>query len=158
MRLADEVRDFLGRQNFVVVSSIDKKGRIHNSCKGIVRIEAGGRIYLLDLYLRRTYRNLLADPRVSVTAFDEHSFSGYCLQGRARILSRDEAGPEIVREWEEKINSRISQRLVRNLRGEKGPPGHPEARLPRPEYIIAMDVEEVIDLTPEHVKEKKEAP
>jgi hypothetical protein len=153
MNIPGEVADFLERQNFVIVSSYDPGGKIHNSCKGIVRIErSGGRIYLLDLYLHRTYRNLRQDPTVSLTAVDEHSFTGYCLQGRAKILDRESVLPEIVREWEEKINARISQRLVRNIRGDKGHAGHPEAKLPQPRYLITMDVEQIDDLTPEHLK------
>jgi hypothetical protein len=153
MKIPRETIDFLERQNFVIVSSIDREhGRIYNSCKGLVRIEPDGRVYLLDLYLRRTYHNLVTDPRISITAVDEHSFAGYCLQGEARMLTPAEADPAIVREWEQRITARISQRLVRNLRGEKGRLGHPEAKLPHPAYIIVMDVREIIDLTPDHVK------
>jgi hypothetical protein len=153
MTIAGEIVDFFHRQNYVIVSSFEQDGtRVHNSCKGIVRIEPEGRVYLLDLYLRRTYGNLSVNPAISITAVDEHSFTGYCLQGRARILDRDQADPEIVREWEQKITARISQRLVRNIRGEKGHGGHPEAKLPPPKYIIMIEVEGIIDLTPEHVK------
>lgn len=152
MKIPAEVIGFFERQNFVIVSSLDKDGSIHNACKEIVRIEQEGRIYLLDLYLQKTYRNLNADPRISVTAVDEHSFTGYSLRGRARIFAREEADPDIVREWERKMSARISQRLVSNVRGEKGRHGHPEAKLPQPRYIIMMEVREIIDLTPEHLK------
>ncbi len=152
MKIPDDIADFLRRQSFVVVSSRGPGGRIHNACKGIVRIDSEGRVWLLDLYLRQTYRNLIADPRMSITAVDEASFSGYCLEGEGRILGKDEAPPGIVKEWEEKINARISERLVRNIRGEKGHKGHPEARLPQPRYIIVMEVRGITDLTPEHLK------
>jgi hypothetical protein len=153
MKIPNDIVEFFGRQSFVIVTSVDKtNGRLYNSCKGVVRIDPQGRVYLLDLYLHRTYNNLNADHRVSITAVDEHSFAGYCLQGAARTLLREDADADIVKEWEQQITSRISQRLVRNLRGEKGHGGHPEAKLPQPRYIIVMDVEEVIDLTPEHLK------
>lgn len=32
-------------------------------------------------------------------------------------------------------------------------PQHPEALLPKPEYMIVMEVEEIIDLTPKHLKQ-----
>lgn len=152
MKIPEPVIEFLRGQNFVVVSSLDGSGAVHNSCKGIVRIEPEGRIYLLDLYLRRTFANLRRDGRISLTAVNEQGFSGYCLKGRARISGRDEVAAEIVREWDAQITARISQRLVKNLRGEKGHSGHPEAKLPAPRYIISMEVEEIVNLAPDHLK------
>jgi hypothetical protein len=46
----------------------------------------------------------------------------------------------------------VDEEKVRNLRGEKGHAGHPEAKLPQPRYIIAMEVRGIVDLTPEHLK------
>jgi len=153
MVIPEEVARFFRDQSFVIVSSAEPEGGIHTACKGIARIQpAQGRVYLLDLYLRRTFRNLRRDPAISLTAVDEPSFSGYCLEGTAQILGKDETDPAIVREWEEKITARISQRLVRNLRGEKGHGRHPEARLPSPKYIIAVDVKRIVDLTPPQLK------
>ena len=38
------------------------------------------------------------------------------------------------------------------MKGEKGHPEHPEALLPKPEYLIAMQVEDIIDLRPHHLR------
>ena len=59
---------------------------------------------------------------------------------------------EINAAWEERISGRITQRVLKNLRQEKGHPRHPEAALPKPKYLIAMDVEHIVDLTPHHLK------
>lgn len=151
--LSDSIIHFLQRQGCVVVSSIDANGFPHSSCKGIVKIDREGSVYLLDAYRGKTFLNLQHNPCVSVTAFDEHKFIGYCLKGRARILSKEELGPEITRAWEERIAGRLTQRLLNNLRGEsKGHPAHPEARLPGPEHMIVIDIREVVDLTPHHLK------
>ena len=151
-----ELLDLVSRQNFVIVSSIDQNGAIHNSCKGIVRAEPQGLVYLSDLYLRRTFENLRRDPRISITFADEHKFYGFCLKGTARIIKKEDAEPAIIAEWERKLNARITQRLVRNLQGEKGIRAHPEARFPAPQYIIAVDVTEIVDLIPEHIKKNAE--
>ncbi|MGE5309087.1 MAG: pyridoxamine 5'-phosphate oxidase family protein [Deltaproteobacteria bacterium] len=153
MVIPEDVARFFRDQNFVIVSSLEPEGGIRTACKGIARIEpAHGRVYLLDLYLERTFRNLRRNPAISLTAVDEPSFSGYCIEGEARIIGKDEADPVIAREWEEKITARISQRLVRNLRGEKGHASYPEALLPAPKYIIAVDVKRIVDLTPPQLK------
>ena len=72
--LTEEVINFLHAQNFVIVSSLDKNGKLHNACKGIVDIDKGGHIYLLDLYKGNTYGNLGRNSNISITAVDEHRF------------------------------------------------------------------------------------
>ncbi|MFH0935777.1 MAG: pyridoxamine 5'-phosphate oxidase family protein [Candidatus Omnitrophota bacterium] len=143
---------FLQNQGCVVVSTIDKGGFPHSSCKGIVEITGDGRIYLLDVYKARTYENLKRNAHISITAVDEHRFRGYCLKGKAKIIPRDKLDQKIIKAWEASITGRLTQRLLRNIREEKGHPGHPEALLPQPQYLIAMDVNEVVDLTPGHLK------
>jgi general stress protein 26 len=151
-RLSADIAHFFKTQGCVIVSTIDNNGFTHTSCKGLVKIEEQGRVYLLDLYMGRTYENLKRDPHLSITAVDEHKFIGYCLKGEARLIHKHELAPEIIKAWEEKITSRLTKRLIKNLREEKGHPAHPEALLPNPEYLIVVEVEEIVDLTPHHLK------
>ncbi|MFA5117721.1 MAG: pyridoxamine 5'-phosphate oxidase family protein [Candidatus Omnitrophota bacterium] len=151
--LKDEIIHFFQNQGYVLVSTIDRDGGIHASCKGIVTIDASGRVYLLDLYKGVTFENLKRCPNISVSAVDEHRFKGFCLKGRAHIVNVEQIDPQVVSSWEEKINSRLSKRIVKNIQGEKGHQKHPEVLLPKPEYMVVMDVITVIDLTPHHLRE-----
>lgn len=151
-RLNTEIMQFLHNQSFVIVSTIDKDGSPHNACKGIVKIDRIGRVYLLDLYRQKTYENLRRDRRISITAVDEHKFKGYCLKGKAKTLPETNLRSHIIKTWEDRITSRLTQRVLKNMREEKGHPRHPEALLPKPEYLIVMDVQEIVDLTPHHLK------
>ncbi|MCM8796952.1 MAG: pyridoxamine 5'-phosphate oxidase family protein [Candidatus Omnitrophica bacterium] len=151
-RIPDNIVNFLQEQGCVIVSSIDKNGFPHNACKGIVQIKRSGEIFLFDLYKGKTYENLQKNPCMSITAVNEHKFVGYSLKGKARILTHDELKTELIKAWEDRITSRLTQRMLKNIREEKGHPGHPEALLPQPEYIIVMEVEDLIDLTPHHLK------
>ncbi|MFH0739329.1 MAG: pyridoxamine 5'-phosphate oxidase family protein [Candidatus Omnitrophota bacterium] len=151
-RLSDEIIRFFQEQGCVVVSTIDAQGRPHSSCKGIVKINQNGKIYLLDLYKARSYYNLKHNERISITALDEHRFKGYCLKGKARIILAEKLPPSVTEAWEAKINSRITQRVLKNLHEEKGHNLHPEVSLPQPQYLIAMETEEIVDLTPHHLK------
>ena len=151
--LNDEIVRFFRKQNFTVISTIDRKsGAPHNSCKGIVKIDKNGRIYLLDLYKQRTYENLKHNTHISVTAVDEHRFKGWCLKGKAKIVSGKRLKPNVIKAWEERIAGRITHRLLKNIREEKGHKRHPEAQFPKPEYMIEVEVEEIVDLIPYHVK------
>jgi len=152
-RLNDEVVWFFQAQGCVIVSTIDKEGSPHNSCKGIVKINQNGRVYLLDLYKARSYLNLKRNGRISITALDERRFRGYCLKGQAKIIPAEKLPESVIKAWEDKIAGRIAQRVLKNLREEKSHSHHPEALLPHPKYLIAMEVEEVVDLSPHYLKE-----
>ena len=151
-RLNDEIINFFRAQGFVIVTSVDPDGTPHAACKGIVRISRDGRVYLLDLYLKRTFANLQSRPAISITAVDEHHFAGYCLKGRATIVPIKQLRPQIAKTWDQKITERITNRILKNLRAEPGHASHPEAQLPRPEYLIVVDVNDIVDLSPAHLK------
>lgn len=151
-KLPDGVINFLENQGYVIVSTVDKAGSPHNSCKGIVDIKSAGQVYLFDLYKGKTFQNLKSNPHISIAAVDEHSFVGYCLKGRARIITTGEVNPRIIKAWEDKIASRLARRLIKNIREEKTQLRHPEALLPKPEYLIVLETQEIVDLTPRHIK------
>ncbi|MFA5069496.1 MAG: pyridoxamine 5'-phosphate oxidase family protein [Candidatus Omnitrophota bacterium] len=148
MRISDEVAHFLNKQGYTVISTIDEYGYVHNSCKGIINIDVRGHIQLLDLYKQATHANLKRNPVISLTVVDEHKFIGYSLKGHARIMDKKDIQQDILKAWNKKISSRLSGRLMKNVKGDRGHAGHPEAILPEPEYIIEMDVDKVIDLAP----------
>lgn len=151
-KIAREVIQFLERQGFVLVSTIDRQGIPYSSCKGIIEIDKKGLVYLLDLYRGSTYANLKKNPQMSITAVDEHSFRGYCLKGRAKTLTEEGFSPQLIKAWEERLTSRLTTRLLKNIRQEKSQLKHPELLLPSPKYMIVMYVEKIIDLTPRHLR------
>ena len=152
MQIPENVINFLTNQGFVIISTIDEKGYAHSACKDIVKVKVEGKVFLLDVYHAETYKNLVCNPHVSITAVNEHKFSGYCLKGKARLISKEELTTDILKAWEDRIAGRLAQRLLRNIHEEKGHKAHPEALLPDPKYMIELDIEEVIDLTPKNIK------
>jgi hypothetical protein len=151
-KIPDNVIRFFQDQGFVIVSTIGSRGCPHSACKDIIKINRNGTVYLLDLYLKDTFRNLQRNRNISLTAVDEHRFKGYCLKGKAKLFAKKGLGPGVKKAWEARINSRLTQRILKNLHGEKGHLRHPELLLPRPEYMIVIEVEEVVDLTPQQLK------
>ncbi|UCC95708.1 MAG: pyridoxamine 5'-phosphate oxidase family protein [Candidatus Omnitrophota bacterium] len=150
--LSADIINFLQGQEFVIVSTLDSQGKIHCAAKGIVDIDSRGKIYLIDLYQAHTYTNLQKDPRISITAVNGHQFIGYTLKGRAKISQRAKIGRDMVEEWQKRVVQRISQRVIRDVRADKKSPHHPEAKFPLPEYLIEVEVEDIVDLTPRHLK------
>ena len=148
------VIDFLRTQGFVIISSIDGNGFPHSSCKDIVKIEPGGRIYLMDVFYGLTAENIKHNPRVSISAVDEHKFMGYCLKGMAKVMSDNEISPEFIKSWEDNITSRLAKRLLHNLAKGKSHAHHPEASLPRPKHLISIEVEEIVNLAPHYLRKE----
>ena len=155
-RLSPAIVQFFEKQGFVVASTLDKKRGIHASAKGIVGIEARGVIYLLDLYRQKTFQNLKRNSNISLVAVDEHAFRGYVLKGRAKVFKEKKFKRKIIEAWEERIVRRISRRIVKNIQQKKIRGYHPEALLPRPEYLIKVEVDEIVDLTPQPLKKGEE--
>jgi len=149
MRLPENVYKFFVKQGYVIVSTLDEKGGIHCSAKGIVGIEAEGKVFIIDLYHHSTYHNLLKNNLVSITAVNEKEFTGYTLQGTAKIIPREDIQDHIVAKWEDAIIARISNRVQNSIQAGKKSDTHHEAHLPyHPKYLIEIDVENIIDLTP----------
>ena len=147
-RLNTAVINFFRSQGCVIVTTISGDGSPHSSCKGIVSIDPRGQVYLFDLYLKGTLTNLKKDPKMSITAVDEHNFVGYTLSGRGRIVEKDAVEEHILKAWEDKLTERLTNRVVKNIREKKGALRHPEVLMPSPEYLIILDVERVVDLRP----------
>ncbi|MFH1778204.1 MAG: pyridoxamine 5'-phosphate oxidase family protein [Candidatus Omnitrophota bacterium] len=150
--LSDNIIYLFKKQGFVIVSTLDAKRTIHCSAKGIVGIEKEGKVYLIDLYRANTFNNLKRDPTISITAVDEHQFVGYTLKGKAKIIERREIQDDIIKRWEERVIQRVSKRVVQNVKHDKKSKHHPEVLFPHPQYLIEVDVEDIIDLTPTHLK------
>jgi hypothetical protein len=138
----------------VIVSTLDSSGGINCSAKGIAGIEKNGRVFIIDLFRAKTFRNLKKDPAISITAVDEHQFAGYTHKGSARIVEMDDTHAHIVSGWQKKMAQRIARRMIRNIRDDKKSERHPESHLPRPQYLIEMHVEKVVDLAPAHSRGK----
>jgi len=148
------VIDFLRTQGFVIVSSIDKNGFPHNSCKDMVKIDSNGQIYLMDVYYGLTAENIKRNSLVSISAVDEHKFMGYCLKGKAKVISDNEISQEFIKSWEDNITARLAKRLLHNLSQDKSHAHHPEASLPRPKHLIVIEVEEIVNLAPHYLRKE----
>lgn len=150
--LSDDIIHFFKNQGFVIVSTVDKHGAPHNSCKGIIEINKKGEVFLMDLYFGKTFKNLKNNHNISITAVDEHKFKGYSLIGKVKIIEEVNLKHHTIKAWDKKITSRLTQRVIKNLKEEKGHLRHPEALLPRPKYMILMQTHSIVDLTPHHLK------
>jgi len=147
-KLSRDQMNLLQRQGFVMVATLDSRNKINCSAKGIVGIEED-KVFIIDLYKGITYKNLARNSTVSIDAIDEHSFSGVTIQGKAKIVLREKIEDHIIKKWENSIIRRISSRVIKSVQTSVKSRKHFEVDLPKhPKYLIEIDVEKVIDLSP----------
>lgn len=146
MRLSEEVVSFFRKQSYVIFCTVDGDGRPHSVAKGVVDIDEKGAVILLDLYRGNTRRNLLENANASITAIDEREFIGYTLKGRAVIIELDGLTDAVREKWRGLLRTRIAGRIIKNVQNEILGTTHHEAHLPEPEYVIAFECSEVVDL------------
>jgi len=152
MKLNDTIKHFLSKQHYVVVSTLDKKGMLHTSLKGLVEIEPSGKILLLDLYKTRTYENISNNPNVALTAVDDKCFKGLSLSGKAKIIERVNIPKKKLDIWHERLAKRIARRVITHVKENRGESESiPEAKFPLPQYLIEVTVERVVDLAPKKI-------
>ena len=145
VKVTNNVVNFLERQGFVIVATIDSTAFPHTSCKGMIKVE-GDKVYLMDLYRSDTYHNLRKNPLMSITAVNDHQYQGYCLKGRGEIVMKEDIAPNLLKKWQDKKSGRTTSRIIKNIRDEKRHGVHPEASFPEPSHLIIMEVEEIVDL------------
>ena len=153
--IPQDVKHLLEKHHVTVVASRDGKNAIHTSAKGILAVDPRGKIFVLDIYKGRTYRNIKRNPHVTLTTIDERAFKGYSVKGRAKIINEGAVPKNRLEIWHAKLATRIARRLIRHVKGES--PGHegiPEARFPFPKYIIEVSAERITDLAPQKLKVK----
>jgi len=149
MKISEDIVAFILKQGYSIVSTVNKKGKIHCTAKGIVGIEPEGRIFIIDLFRHSTYKNLKENKTISITVIEERSFRGYTFQGTAKIVAHNDMEDHILTKWEAAIIRRITNRMIKGVQRGVKSPGHFEAALPhKPKYLIEVDVESIIDLSP----------
>lgn len=155
--ISDKVKTFLERQNFIILSSLRNDGSIHTSAKGLIKVDARGKIFILDIYKSVTYRNIKRNPTVTVTSVDERRFRGYSLEGRGKIVREGSLTKEVVGKWHDKLAKRIAKRIISHVKeAHLAQESIPEAAFPAPKFLIEVSVDRIVDLAPGTDRKKQE--
>ncbi len=152
INLSREIILLFENKGFAVISSLTQEGKIHCSVKGFAEAERQGKIYFTDLFRTNTFHNLQNNSIISVTVIDERQFIGFTLKGKGKIVEIAEFNSELIRKWNDVVVQRASKRVLRDIREEHKNSYHPEALFPKVQYIIEIEVEDIVDLTPAHLK------
>jgi len=146
MQIPAEVLSFFKKEKSIAVASIDSRGKIHCSIKGLIEVKPSGEFYILDLYKATTYQNIRNNPNITIFAVDQVRYKGYALQGVAEVVNIKDSDKDIHEKWNKNVAERIAQRLVKNVQKGAGVYSHPESAFGKPLYLFLFRTEKIIDL------------
>lgn len=145
--ITPEVKLFLETQGVINVATCDKNGMPNISPKGPLRVEGKNTVYFLDLYSKKTRRNLLKNSNIALSAIDMINYRGYQLKGTAELIDGGTDFEKHKYMWHEHKNKLLVDRIIRSI--QRGIPHDvSEKNLPHPKYLVKVTVAEVIDLVP----------
>ncbi|MDD5254567.1 MAG: pyridoxamine 5'-phosphate oxidase family protein [Candidatus Omnitrophica bacterium] len=141
-----KVRTLLEKREFISVATSDKQGKPNAAPKFILKLD-GNFIYLVDYTMGRTYANLKANPRISLSFMDTESLAGYQVNGGAGLI---ESGPEYEAICAEVLTREVglsARRIIEGVTREKKHHNF-EVAIRDTVVIIKVEIKEVIEIGP----------
>ncbi|MDD4183096.1 MAG: pyridoxamine 5'-phosphate oxidase family protein [Candidatus Omnitrophica bacterium] len=142
--IAEKICYFLNKTEFLNIATCDFSGRPNVAPKFLVKVE-GTNIYLADYVFGRTFINIKNNPRVSLSAVNLTTLTGYQINGTARIIA---SGPELkrlIKEMQAKQVKFSASRLIEGLHKETAYKDF-EVTLPEKACIFKIKIEEVAEI------------
>ncbi|SHF15444.1 hypothetical protein SAMN02745218_01573 [Desulfofundulus australicus DSM 11792] len=127
-QISEEMKKMVDREQCFVVTA-DKTGQPSAAPKGSMLVLDEQTLAYGELVGKKTYQNLLENPRVAVVVTDRQALKGYRFTGRAELLTE---GP---------LYDCFAERFA-------------QMGLPRPKAAVRITVEEIYDLSVRNPGEK----
>jgi predicted pyridoxine 5'-phosphate oxidase superfamily flavin-nucleotide-binding protein len=144
--LAKRISELLQDREFVSVGTCSLASRPNVAPKFFLKIEEKY-IYLIDYVIGTTHKNLLENPRVSLSVFDFSELIGYQINGTVELIDSGDEYEQIIKELLKKEIDLSAKRIIEGL--GKGI-GHKSFELGLSDQfvIIKMKIEETVEIGP----------
>ena len=142
--LNEKISELLRKREFVSVSTCDLEGRPNAAPKFILKV-SGNFIYLIDYTIGRTWSNLKANPRASVSFMDTDSLSGYQINGKAQIIDGGAEYEKIGAELLQREIDLSARRIIEGVGREKRHAGF-EVGLSEKFVLLKIHIEEIVEI------------
>jgi predicted pyridoxine 5'-phosphate oxidase superfamily flavin-nucleotide-binding protein len=139
-----DVKALIESLKFISVASCDLEGRPNAAPKFLLKVEAS-HIYLVDYILGRTFSNLKANPRVSLSFFDNNTLLGYQINGNVQIIDR---GPEYQSALDDLQRKEIDLSAARIIEGVIKGQAHKNYELVTSQQFVILKIkaEEIVQI------------
>ncbi len=136
---------FLAKGKFVNVATCSMERMPNVAPKLVAKVEHNV-IFLIDYVMGKTYANLKSNPRISISFFDDHTLTGYQLNGAVTIIESGEEFAKLADEFQKIKMDLTVERILYTVRtGEKSKPlGF---SLPESFVILKIKVIEIVEIS-----------
>lgn len=116
MLIAEELKKFLLRKEFVSAGTSDLSGQPNAAPKYIIKIDSGF-IYLADYVIGRTFQNLKVNPKISLSTIDMKTLEGWQINGIASIMTKGAQYKKLSKTMIEMEVHNTARRVVEDVQG-----------------------------------------
>lgn len=144
--LPEKLAALLRKREFLSVATSDSGGVPNAAPKFVLKTE-GRYIYLVDYTIGRTFENLKANPRISLSLTDPKTLFGYQINGSVAIIER---GKALAAARTELLRRRIGLTAEHIIAEVRGTERHEAFELAMPEKFVVFKVAvtEIIEIYP----------
>lgn len=141
----------------ISVASASPEGTPNSAPKMLVDVRRPNQVLFLEYQFTRTYSNLRANPKLSLSFMDDDAFTGYRLTGRAEVLAVGAEYEAARKNWEKRLVSYEADRIVKRVTGQYST-RQAENTLPRDFVIVKFTAEEAAIVKPDRVLRARRDP
>ncbi|MDD5568100.1 MAG: pyridoxamine 5'-phosphate oxidase family protein [Candidatus Omnitrophica bacterium] len=139
-----KVLELLKAREFVSVATCDLQGRPNAAPKFILKLE-NNYIYLVDYIIGRTFQNIKANPRISISFIDNNALMGYQLNGSVEIIGSGQEYDSLVRDLSRKEVELSTRRIIEGVAKGKSHEGF-ELGISEKFVMLKVKIEEVVEI------------
>jgi nitroimidazol reductase NimA-like FMN-containing flavoprotein (pyridoxamine 5'-phosphate oxidase superfamily) len=145
-KIIAKIKTLLEYVEFLDIATADSQAQPNAAPKFLLKIE-GASLYMVDCVMGKTWLNIQANPRVSIPVMDIDTLIGYRINGRAKVIDGGAQNQELLDELTNKQIKLSTERIVRNIRQEKGK-RNLEVQFPDTVGMFVVEVENVVEIGP----------
>jgi uncharacterized protein len=142
--LTKTILEQLKHREFISIATCDLKGRPNAASKFILKIE-GGFIFLVDYIIGKSYENLRANPRVSLSFANTESLKSYQINGSVELIENGPVYEAIAKELIQKEISLSTDRIIKGVSSGKHHENY-EVAIPEKFVIFKVKIEETVEM------------
>jgi len=147
------IKHLLEKQSFLIVATADTGGQPNAAPMFFIHAD-DKYLYLVDYTMGQTYRNIKANPRVSISVSDMETLSGFKMTGAVKILTQGPVYAKIYSRFEQKTVDLSVKRVIKGIRESKSHK-HFEAGIPSAVVIYQINVKELTEINAQGKIERK---
>ena len=140
------IKALIESREFISVATSDLEARPNAAPKFLLKVE-DDHIYLVDYFIGRTFRNLQANPRISLSFLDSATLMGYQINGKVEIIDSGKEYATVLKELQDKQIDLSIKRVIEGVTKGKAHKAY-EVSIPEQFVILKVKAEEIVQMQP----------